>query len=182
MDVQGKLPEWIKLPASVALPFGTFEEVMEDPINQESCQSIKAQLQKAVDQQEGSSVKAAIMKLQAPPQLLEQLQAALDSEGLFLLCLLALIAADPLLPLQFLNLIMRESTHEGCTVHPPYKRWGSIAKLTCHLQGSTPHRYKILSQNLKVLADHGCHLEGSSPYKVTAYRGVYCAFVPGLLS
>jgi len=79
--MQGKLPVWIKLPASVALPFGTFEEVLKDPVNQESCQAIEALLQKPAGQQEGSSVRAAIMKLKPPPQLLEQIQAALDSEG-----------------------------------------------------------------------------------------------------
>jgi hypothetical protein len=27
----------------------------------------------------------------------------------------------------------------GYTVYPPYKRWGSVAELTCPLKGSTPY-------------------------------------------
>jgi hypothetical protein len=29
------------------------------------------------------------------------------------------------------------------TVLPPYKLWGSVAELTCHLQGSTPYGVKF---------------------------------------
>jgi len=32
--LQGKLPDWIHLPTSVALPFGAFETVLADPLNQ----------------------------------------------------------------------------------------------------------------------------------------------------
>jgi alpha-glucan,water dikinase len=33
--LRGKLPEWIHLPTSLALPFGTFERVLEDDINRD---------------------------------------------------------------------------------------------------------------------------------------------------
>jgi hypothetical protein len=57
---------------------------------------------------------------------------------------------------------------------PPYKRWGSVAELTCHLQGFTPDGIRFSHITLQAVADQGCHSEGSSPYKGTAYRGVYC--------
>ena len=31
--LRGKLPDWINLPTSVALPFGSFDAVLKDPIN-----------------------------------------------------------------------------------------------------------------------------------------------------
>ena len=31
--LRGKLPEWINLPTSVALPFGSFDAVLQDPMN-----------------------------------------------------------------------------------------------------------------------------------------------------
>jgi len=71
----------MKLPSSVALPFGTFEEVLQHPVNVEHRQAIQAILQEPGGQQEGSSVRDAVMRLEAPPQLLEQLRAAFDREG-----------------------------------------------------------------------------------------------------
>ena len=32
-NLRGKLPSWIRLPTSVALPFGVFEKVLEENIN-----------------------------------------------------------------------------------------------------------------------------------------------------
>lgn len=43
--LRGKLPESIAVPASVALPFGTFERVLKDAINKEAAAAV-AELQK----------------------------------------------------------------------------------------------------------------------------------------
>jgi alpha-glucan,water dikinase len=35
-NLRGKLPSWIRLPTSVALPFGVFEKVLAETINKVS--------------------------------------------------------------------------------------------------------------------------------------------------
>ena len=42
--LRGKLPDSIAVPASVALPFGTFERVLEDDVNKEAAATV-AELQ-----------------------------------------------------------------------------------------------------------------------------------------
>jgi hypothetical protein len=44
---------------------------------------------------------------------------------------------------------------------PPYKRWGSVEELTCHLQGSIPYGRRFSHKNLLAVADQGCRLEGN---------------------
>jgi len=44
----GGLPDWVGLPASIALPFGTFEAVLDDPINKEVKKELKKRV-KAID-------------------------------------------------------------------------------------------------------------------------------------
>jgi hypothetical protein len=39
------------------------------------------------------------------------------------------------------------------TVKPHYKRWVSVAELTCHLQGSTPYGIRFSHKNLQAVAD-----------------------------
>lgn len=43
--LRGKLPESVAVPASVALPFGTFERVLKDATNKEAAAAV-AELQK----------------------------------------------------------------------------------------------------------------------------------------
>lgn len=43
----GKLPEWIKLPASMAVPFGGFEKVINDPLNSSILTKYKQLVKKA---------------------------------------------------------------------------------------------------------------------------------------
>lgn len=46
--LRGKLPDWVHVPASVALPFGTCERAIADPANKEAAQAIKAAQQDLV--------------------------------------------------------------------------------------------------------------------------------------
>lgn len=48
--LRGKLPASIAVPASVALPFGTFERVLKDDVNQEAAAAV-AKLQKQLVRQ-----------------------------------------------------------------------------------------------------------------------------------
>ena len=42
--LRGKLPDWINLPASVTIPFGSFEKALDEP----ECKEVKKQLEEAV--------------------------------------------------------------------------------------------------------------------------------------
>lgn len=56
--LRGKLPEWILVPRSVALPFGTFEAVLADPVNAEvaaELASLEVQLAAAAKQHAGGA-------------------------------------------------------------------------------------------------------------------------------
>lgn len=51
-NLRGKLPEWIRLPPSVAIPFGTFEAVLKDRDNQEIAKELQAVVKKVIDEKE----------------------------------------------------------------------------------------------------------------------------------
>jgi hypothetical protein len=69
--LRGKLPPWINLPPSVAVPFSTFEAVLDAPQNRD----VKASLMGHYELVKGGDVSAlatcrqAIQSLTAPPQL-----------------------------------------------------------------------------------------------------------------
>ena len=69
--LRGKLPEWINLPPSVAVPFSTFEAVLDAPQNSD----VKASLMGHYELVKGGDVSAlatcrqAIESLTPPPQL-----------------------------------------------------------------------------------------------------------------
>jgi alpha-glucan,water dikinase len=44
--LRGQLPDWVSLPSSVTLPFGCFEEALDDPVNK----GVKDRLKKAARQ------------------------------------------------------------------------------------------------------------------------------------
>ncbi|KAK1425887.1 hypothetical protein QVD17_21249 [Tagetes erecta] len=79
--LKGKVPSFVGIPTSVALPFGVFEKVLSDDINQgvsEKLHILKKQLEA-----EGSDVLGEIRKmvldLSAPPQLVEELKDKMQS-------------------------------------------------------------------------------------------------------
>ncbi|KAI7734917.1 hypothetical protein M8C21_025746 [Ambrosia artemisiifolia] len=79
--LRGKVPSFVGIPTSVALPFGVFEKVLSDELNQgvsEKLQILNKQLEA-----EGSDVLGEIRKtvldLSAPSQLVEELKNTMQS-------------------------------------------------------------------------------------------------------
>ncbi|KAI3744640.1 hypothetical protein L1987_57728 [Smallanthus sonchifolius] len=79
--LKGKVPSFVGIPTSVAIPFGVFEKVLSDELNQgvsEKLQILKKQLGA-----EGSDVLGEIRKtvldLCAPPQLVQELKNEMQS-------------------------------------------------------------------------------------------------------
>ncbi|KAL2621231.1 hypothetical protein R1flu_001436 [Riccia fluitans] len=82
--LRGKLPSWIKLPTSVALPFGSFEKVLAESINQDVAKDIAA-LTKEIDAGDFhklKDVRETVLRLQAPPALVEELKKTLEGSGM----------------------------------------------------------------------------------------------------
>ena len=76
--LQGKVPDEVRLPASVAVPFGSFEAVLQDAANA----SISKELESAEEGPRSlQPIRAAVQTLQAPSELRAQLAAAFQGEG-----------------------------------------------------------------------------------------------------
>ncbi|KAJ7534984.1 hypothetical protein O6H91_12G013500 [Diphasiastrum complanatum] len=78
-NLKGKLPSWIRLPTSVALPFGVFESVLSENINKfmQDVASEISTLSNLVTKGDFSKLKdirKAVLKVQAPPKLIEELK------------------------------------------------------------------------------------------------------------
>ncbi|XP_031400299.1 alpha-glucan water dikinase, chloroplastic [Punica granatum] len=72
-----KVPSWIGIPTSVAIPFGAFEEVLSDSINKViagKLQSLKRRLGKG-DFSALKEIRTTVLELQAPKQLVEELKS-----------------------------------------------------------------------------------------------------------
>jgi alpha-glucan,water dikinase len=82
--LRGRLPDWIHLPASLALPFGAFEKALEDPANRELRGRYTALL--ATAEQNPTEVlprvRALLQEMAAPAPLQTSLQAAWQRAGL----------------------------------------------------------------------------------------------------
>lgn len=82
--LRGKLPDWIRLPASLALPFGTFEKVLQDPANAE----LRGEYEQLIDlaqeepQEALPRVRDLLNGLAPPAPLREALQATWKKSGL----------------------------------------------------------------------------------------------------
>eukprot|EP00897_Mesotaenium_endlicherianum_P000721 jgi/Mesen1/1064/ME000123S00237 len=82
--LRGKLPGWVKLPTSAALPFGSFEQVCSEAINKDVAAEIQ-RLNKEVtagDFDKLPEVRKAVLGLKAPPKLVEELTAVMKSSGM----------------------------------------------------------------------------------------------------
>jgi alpha-glucan, water dikinase len=83
-ELRGKLPDWINLPTSVALPFDVFEQVLGLDTNQ----TVAKRYQQLVQQTEGgeaetlAALREAVLSLAAPKELREALQDAMTVAGL----------------------------------------------------------------------------------------------------
>ncbi|WOH16560.1 hypothetical protein DCAR_0936116 [Daucus carota subsp. sativus] len=82
--LKGKVPSWVGIPTSVALPFGVFEKVLSDDINKEVAEKVKV-LQNKLEEEELSvlqEIRQTVLALQAPPQLVQELKSKMQSSGM----------------------------------------------------------------------------------------------------
>ncbi|KAJ6430414.1 hypothetical protein OIU84_021748 [Salix udensis] len=81
--LKGKVPSWIEIPTSVALPFGVFEKVLNEDLNREVAN--KLQLLKKNLAEEFSAlrqIRRTVLQLAAPPQLVQELKTKMQSSGM----------------------------------------------------------------------------------------------------
>jgi alpha-glucan,water dikinase len=84
IGLRGKLPDWIRLPTSLALPFRAFEGVLEDDSNRELRAQVEALLA-TVERDPTtvlSGVRALLLQMKAPVALRASLQEAWQRAGL----------------------------------------------------------------------------------------------------
>ncbi|KAG8075969.1 hypothetical protein GUJ93_ZPchr0006g42774 [Zizania palustris] len=83
--LKGKVPSWVGVPTSVAIPFGTFEKVLSDGINkQEVAQNIEM-LKRKLAQDDFSAlgeIRETVLNLTAPTQLIKELKEKMVSSGI----------------------------------------------------------------------------------------------------
>ncbi|KDP26632.1 hypothetical protein JCGZ_17790 [Jatropha curcas] len=82
--LKGKVPSWIGIPTSVALPFGVFEKVLSDGSNQEVAKKLQ-QLKKKLGEEDFSAlaeIHKTVLQLTAPPQLVQELKTKMKSSGM----------------------------------------------------------------------------------------------------
>ncbi|KAI5078481.1 hypothetical protein GOP47_0006152 [Adiantum capillus-veneris] len=82
--LKNKLPSWIKVPTSVALPFGVFEEVLAEKLNKGVALEIKtleASLKKG-DLSKLPEIREAVLGLKAPEKLVEDLKLVMKESNM----------------------------------------------------------------------------------------------------
>ncbi|GBG63702.1 hypothetical protein CBR_g39013 [Chara braunii] len=84
VGLRGKLPSWIKLPNSVALPFGVFEKVLSDKINKDVAKEIEALSKElhAGDLSKLKEIRKAVLGLKPPQELVTELREKMISSGM----------------------------------------------------------------------------------------------------
>ncbi len=83
-SIGGKLPDWIHLPPSVALPFGVFEHVLALDINREIAGHYRELLSRIQDNPEEilAGIRKVLMELELPDDLLSSLRRVMEDAGL----------------------------------------------------------------------------------------------------
>ncbi|XP_022151917.1 alpha-glucan water dikinase, chloroplastic [Momordica charantia] len=82
--LKGKVPSWVGIPTSVALPFGVFETVLSDESNKAVAEKVH-DLKSKLGEGEFSALKEireTVLQLTAPPQLVLQLKSKMKSSGM----------------------------------------------------------------------------------------------------
>jgi alpha-glucan,water dikinase len=83
--LRGRLPAWIRQPASAALPFGCFENVLQHEINRSSAEryrTLTGELQKEVRPDTLRGLRESVESLTAPEELKTTLRDVLAKSGL----------------------------------------------------------------------------------------------------
>ncbi|KAI8528222.1 hypothetical protein RHMOL_Rhmol12G0133800 [Rhododendron molle] len=81
--LKGKVPSWVGIPTSVALPFGVFEKVLSNDLNQkvaEKLQFLKKKLEGDVSAL--GEIRKTVLELVAPSQLVQELKNKMQSSGM----------------------------------------------------------------------------------------------------
>ncbi|CAK8561980.1 unnamed protein product [Lathyrus sativus] len=82
--LKGKVPSWVGIPTSVAIPFGVFEHVLSDKSNQAVAEKINI-LKKKLTEGDFSALKEireTVLQLNAPPKLVEELKTTMKGSGM----------------------------------------------------------------------------------------------------
>lgn len=82
--LKGKVPSWVGIPTSVALPFGVFEKVLSDDSNKEVAAKLEILKKKLKEEEFGSlkEIRKTVLQLAAPPQLVQELKTKMQSSGM----------------------------------------------------------------------------------------------------
>ena len=84
-----RVPEWIGIPPFVAIPFGVFEKLMEEPGNKDSKERYE-ELTRRVDGEEGAeerstglrAIRQTVLELEAPVEFISALRRVMQEGGL----------------------------------------------------------------------------------------------------
>ncbi|WJX93428.1 alpha-glucan, water dikinase [Trifolium repens] len=82
--LKGKVPSWVGIPTSVAIPFGVFEHVLSDKSNQVVAEKVNI-LKKKLTEGDFSALKEireTVLELNAPPKLVEELKTTMKGSGM----------------------------------------------------------------------------------------------------
>ncbi|KAG6426420.1 hypothetical protein SASPL_110643 [Salvia splendens] len=82
--LKGKVPSWVNIPTSVALPFGTFEAVLSDKSNQAVAEKLLVLKRKLYEGDFSllGEIRNIVLDLAAPPQLIKELKEKMQSSGM----------------------------------------------------------------------------------------------------
>ncbi|KAK7361648.1 hypothetical protein VNO77_03719 [Canavalia gladiata] len=82
--LRGKVPSWIGIPTSVAIPFGVFEHVLSDRSNQAVAERVNILKKKLIEGDFSAlkEIRETVLQLNAPSQLVEELKTKMKSSGM----------------------------------------------------------------------------------------------------
>ncbi|XP_044343564.1 alpha-glucan water dikinase, chloroplastic isoform X2 [Triticum aestivum] len=82
--LNGKVPSWVSVPTSVALPFGTFETALSDNTNKEVAQKLQILTDKLNQGEFGAlnEIRNVLLNLTAPTDLVKELKEKMQGSGM----------------------------------------------------------------------------------------------------
>ncbi|XP_020589456.1 alpha-glucan water dikinase, chloroplastic isoform X2 [Phalaenopsis equestris] len=82
--LKGKVPSWIEIPTSIALPFGVFEKVLSDNINKDVAHNVDALKRKLEDGDFNAlgEIRGAVLQLEASSRLITELKEKMKISGM----------------------------------------------------------------------------------------------------
>ncbi|XP_060213985.1 alpha-glucan water dikinase, chloroplastic [Lycium barbarum] len=82
--LKGKVPSWVGIPTSVALPFGVFEKVLSDEINQGVAKELQILTNKLSEGEFSAlgEIRRTVLDLSAPAQLVKELKEKMQGSGM----------------------------------------------------------------------------------------------------